>query len=109
MSGCLVVSKHVGVPVISIYFEPTLRRRKPTVNDGAHGKPAFAELESQRLLLASIACVAFHAKFHALTMPPRTCLVSCPEPPLCPVRNSRSTRGARRPTLVILQTELPSW
>ena len=70
VSGCLVVSKHVRVPVISIYFEPTLRRRKPAVNDGAHGKPAFAEPESQRLLFASIACVAFHAKCHALTIPP---------------------------------------
>jgi hypothetical protein len=82
VSGRLVVSKDVHIPVICVDFEPALRWRKPAIDYATHGKPALAEPESERLLFTAIAGVALHTNRHVLTIPLKP--VQSPVLPSCP-------------------------
>jgi hypothetical protein len=66
VSGRLIVSKDVHVPIIGVNFEPALSWRKPAIDDVMHGKPTLAEPESERLLFTAIAGVALDTNRHVL-------------------------------------------
>jgi hypothetical protein len=66
----LVDPKDVGIAIVSVDLEPSLSRRKPTVDDCKYGKPPLPKPEGERLLFTPIAGVTLYANRHAATQPP---------------------------------------
>lgn len=94
VSGRLVVSKDVHMPIIGVDFEPALRWRKPAIDNAAYGKPALAEPESERFLFAAIAGVALHTNPHGVTIPPKP--VQSPGLLSCPIWRAQFAEGTSR-------------